>query len=166
MNGSSVLMAQTNQEQIHTTKEGTANIPKGFSRPELAIDSVFQWAFERKSRYHQFGLLDKIAFIQLTRLTDTLISLQNIQGNWIQYSFRFERSLKKIKKYGSKRGIRANRIGIDQSGIIRYDKQGLVKNCRLEVPFKSRKKDYILRLDFFEWEGLWYFQGKGRIYLK
>lgn len=159
-------MAQTNQERILHTKEDTSSVPKGFSRPESAIDSVFQWAFERKSGYHRYGLLDKTAFVQLTRLSDTLISLQNIQGNWIQYCFRFERSLKKIKKYGSKRGISANRIEVDKSSIIRFDKNGLVKNCRLEVPFKSRKKDYILRLDFFEWEGLWFFQGKGRVYLK
>lgn len=158
MHSSSFLIAQTNQKQILIEKEDTASIPKGFIRPESAIDSVCQWAFERKRPYHQFGLLDKASFVQLTRLTDTLISLQNIQGNWIQYCFRFERSLKKIKKYGSKRGIRANRIEINRSGIIRYNKKGRVKNCRLEVPFKSRKKDYILRLDFFEWEGLWFFQ--------
>lgn len=162
--GFMTLSSQTSGSSESRLIQTTSDTTQGFDDPELAIDSMVIWLFNRRSTYNNHGLLSETNFHDLTRMTDTVINDQNIHGNWLQYQYRFKKSLKKSIKYGKKNGIRSNRLNIPRSKIIRYDRNGATPTSRLEIPLESRKDRFILRLDFFKWKNQWYFTGKVRIY--
>ena len=162
--GFTTLSSQTSGSSESRLIQTTSDTTQGFEDPELAIDSMVIWLFNRRSTYNNHGLLSETNFHDLTRMTDTVINDQNIHGNWLQYQYRFKKSLKKSIKYGKKNGIRSNRLNIPRSKIIRYDRNGATPTSRLEIPLESRKDRFILRLDFFKWKNQWYFTGKVRIY--
>ncbi len=162
--GFNTLLSQPSRSFETRLVTDTSDTTKGFNDPELAVDSMVSWLFNRRSTYNNYGLLSETYFHDLTRMTDTVINDQNIHGNWLQYQYRFKKSLKKSVKYGKKNGIQSNRLKIPKSEIIRYDRNGLTTTTRLEIPLESRKDRFILRLDFFKWENQWYFTGKVRMY--
>jgi len=162
--GFNTLLSQTSRSSKSRIIQTTSDTTQGFEDPELAIDSIVSWLFNRRSTYNNYGLLSETNFHDLTRMTDTVINDQNIHGNWLQYQYRFKKSLKKTIKYGKKNSIRSNRLNIPRYKIIRYDRNGATPTSRLEIPLESRKDWFILRLDFFKWKNQWYFTGKVRIY--
>lgn len=162
--GFSKLLSQTSSSSESSIVMASSDTNNGFDDPELAIDSMVVWLFNRRSTYKNYGLLSEKNFRALARMTDTVINDQNIHGNWLQYQYRFKKSLKKTIKYGKKNSLRLNRLNILKSKIIRYDRNGVTPNSRLEIPLESRKDRFILRMDFFKWENQWYFTGKVRIY--
>lgn len=162
--GFNTLLSQTSSSSESSIVMASSDTNNGFDDPELAIDSMVVWLFNRRSTYKNHGLLSEKNFRTLARMTDTVINDQNIHGNWLQYQYRFKKSLKKTIKYGKKNSLRLNRLNILKSKIIRYDRNGVTPNSRLEIPLESRKDRFILRMDFFKWENQWYFTGKVRIY--
>lgn len=158
------LSSQISASVVPQPNQITSDTTKGFDDPESAIDSMVIWLFNRRSTYKNHGLLPETNFHDLTRMIDTVINDQNIHGNWLQYQYRFKRSLKKTIKYGKKNGIRSNRLNVPKSKVIRYDRNAVTPTARLEIPLESRKDHFILRLDFFKWENQWYFTGRVRMY--
>lgn len=158
------LLSQTSGSSASEFIQDTSDTATGFDNPESAIDSMVSWLFNRRSSYNGFGLLPEKHFHALIRMTDTLINDQNIHGNWLQYQYKFKKSLKKTIKYGKKNGIRSNRLNIPKSKIIRYYRNLITPTARLEIPLESGKDYFILRLDFLKRKNYWYFTGKVRIH--
>lgn len=141
-------------------------IAPGFSSHLFAVDTLTQWIFNKKYRRSSFGFLSPTQFVLLARSYDTLSPEVAINGQYVQYKFKFEKELRWLRKYTRKNAINANNSTVDLNKVIliRVNTIPQFQMARVEYVINKKKEEYVVRFELIYMNDQWYYVNKCSIY--